>query len=139
MTTRDTYNNINILHVKDPATQTATVTSNTIDMQGYRSLTVLVVMGATGDTLSGSIFWTLKLRHSDDDSTYVDCVVGELLNSAATIVVNSNSADQNTFKFGYRGGKRYVKAVITPTGTHTNGTPMGVVAVRSHAGNRPVA
>lgn len=136
---RDLYHNVKATQVVVPATQTATVTSSAIDMKGYDSLSVLFDVGNSGDTLSGSVFWTLKLQDSDDDSVYADVGTSGLLNSTATTVIDAPSEDSLAVAFGYIGGKRYVKAVATKTGTHTNGTPMGVIALQGNAAQRPVA
>ena len=95
-------------------------------------------LGASGDTLSGSVYWTLKLQHCDDDATYVDVTAAELHNGSATVVVDAPGEASQTYGFGYVGGKRYVKAIATPTGTHTNGTPIGVVALKGNAALAPV-
>ncbi len=138
---RDLYNNINVLQALNPQTSTTTKTSSTIDLQGYNAALVLFAIGASGDTLSGSVFWTLKLQHSDDDSSYADVTTADLLGgvSAAPIVVDAPGEAQLTYKFGYVGAKRYLKGVATPTGTHTNGTPIGILALRGNANLSPVS
>jgi hypothetical protein len=137
---RDIYNNINIAHALNPQTATTTKTSSAIDLLGYNSACVLFVLGASGDTLSGSVYWTLKLQHSDDDSSYSDVTLADLVgNTAATTVVDSAGEAQQTYKFGYNGSKRYLKGVATHTGTHTNGTPMTILGLRGTASLSPVA
>lgn len=135
---RDLYRNILVTQHLNPATATTTKTSTTVDLQGYDSANVLISLGQSGDTLSGSLYWTLKLTHSDDDSSYSDVALAELTNSAATVVVDSSAKDRTVYGFGYVGGKRYLRAVATNTGTHTNGTPMAMVALRGTASYRPV-
>lgn len=135
---RDLYHNVLVSQHLSPVVSTATKTSTAIDLQGYNAASVVFAIGQSGDTLSGSLYWTLKLQHSDDDSTYTDTVAADLNNSSATVVVNSSSLDRIAYNFGYQGAKRYLKAVATPTGTHTNGTPIGIVALRSVASYTPV-
>lgn len=135
---RDLYNNINVVQVANPATATNTVTSSAIDLQGYNSCTVLISVGQSGDTLSGSVYWTLKLTESVDDSSYTDVAASDMLGSQ-TAVIDSSSEDEAVYKLGYVGSKRYLKAVATKTGTHTNGTPIGIIAVRGDASREPVA
>ena len=53
-------------------------------------------------------------------------------------MVNSSSLDETAYGFGYIGNKRYLKGIATPTGTHTNGTPIGILAMRDSAAYRPV-
>ena len=136
---RDLYRNILVTQHVHPVVATSTKTSTTIDLQGYDSANVLFAIGASGDTLSGSVYWTLKLTHSDDNSSYSDVALAELNNATATVVIDASSEDETVYGFGYNGAKRYLRAVATPTGTHTNGTPLGVVALRGHAGLKPVS
>jgi len=135
---RDLYRNILVTQHVNPVTATSTKTSTTIDLQGYNSANVLFAIGLSGDTLSGSVYWTLKLTHSDNDSDYTDVVLAELNNSSATVVIDSSSEDETVYGFGYNGAKRYLRAVATPTGTHSNGTPLAVVALRGTPAYSPV-
>ena len=79
------------------------------------------------------------MQHSDDDVTYADAAAADIQGGTPTQVVDATTEDETVYKFGYVGNKRYVKAVATPTGVHTNGTPIGIVAVRGHAALSPVA
>lgn len=135
---RDLYRNILVTQHVNPATKNTTTTSTTIDLQGYNSVNILFAIGQSGDTLSGSLYWTLKLTHSDDDSSYSDVPLADLNNTAATVVVDSSAKDRTVYGFGYEGAKRYLRAVATPTGTHTSGTPMGVIALRGTPAYSPV-
>lgn len=134
---RDLYHNVLVTQHLNPVVSTTTKTSTTIDQQGYNSVTVVFAIGQSGDTLSGSLFWTLKLQHSDDDSVYTDIATADTY-SLLTVVVDSSTKDKMAYSFGYMGGKRYLKAVATPTGTHTNGTPIGIVALRGNPAYAPV-
>ncbi len=135
---KDLYHNVSVTHLLDPQVATTAKTSAGLDLQGFASANVLFVIGAAGDTLSGGIYWTLKLQESDDNSSYSDVLASDLLNGSATVVINSLSLDQATYSFGYIGSKRYLKGVATPTGTHTNGTPLGIVGLRGAASYNPV-
>ncbi len=135
---RDSYHNLLTTQVLSPILSTTTKTSASIDLQGYNAALVLFSVGQCGDTLSGSLYWTLKLQHSDDDSTYTDTALTDLNNASLTVVVDSSAKDRLVYGFGYQGSKRYLKAVATPTGTHINGTPIGVISVLSKASYSPV-
>lgn len=136
---RDLYHNVLVTQHLSPINSTVTRTSSTIDLQGYNSASVVISMGLAGDTLSGSLYWTLKIQHSDDDSTYTDVAIADLNSSSLTVVVNSPSLDRTAYNFGYAGSKRYLKAVATPTGTHSVGTPISMLALRATAAYSPVA
>ena len=135
---RDLYHNVLPTQVLNPVVATATQTSSAIDLQGFNSASVVFAIGTAGDTLSGSIYWTLKLQHCDDNSTYVDVAAADVNEAVTSIVVNSLSLDETAYNIGYIGSKRYVKGIATATGTHTNGTPLGIVALRGTAAYRPV-
>jgi hypothetical protein len=137
---RDIYNNITVSQVANPAVVTANVTSSAIDLQGFNSAVVLFAVGASGDTLSGSVYWTLKLTECDTSGgSYTDVALADLHNSAATVVIDDAAEDETVVKFGYKGNKQFIKAVATKTGTHSVGTPIGIVAVKSKAAELPVA
>lgn len=135
---RDLYRNVLVTQHFNPAVSSVTRTSTAIDLQGFNSLDVVFAIGQAGDTLSGTVYWTLKLQHSDDDVTYTDTVAADLLNSTVTSVIDASTKDKMAYAFGYVGGKRYVKGVATPTGTHTVGTPIGMLSLRSTAAYSPV-
>ncbi len=136
---RDLYHNVLVSQHFNPAVSTVTRTSTAIDLQGFNAANVVFAIGQSGDTLSGSVYWTLKIQHSDDDSIYTDVALTDLNNSALTVVVNSSSLDRTAYSFGYQGNKRYLKGVATPTGTHSVGTPIGILAMRDTASYMPVA
>lgn len=135
---RDIYHNVLVSQHLSPVVSTTTKTSTAIDLQGYNSADVLFAIGLAADTLSGSVYWTLKLQHSDDDATYVDLVVADLNSPSLTVVIDASTKDRTSYSFGYQGNKRYLKGIATPTGTHTNGTPIGVLALRSISSYSPV-
>lgn len=135
---RDLYHNVLVTQHLNPITSSTTKTSTAIDLQGHNSAEVVFAIGQSGDTLSGSVLWTLKVQHSDDDSAYTDTTTADLSNSAATVVIDSSTEDRTAYSFGYVGNKRYLKGVATPTGTHTNGTPIGILALRDNSAYKPV-
>lgn len=135
---RDLYHNILSTQVLSPAVATTVKTSSTIDLQGHNSASVLFSIGQSGDTLSGSVLWTLKMQHSDDDSSYSDVTAADVSNGTTAIVINDGTLDETVYSMGYIGSKRYLKGIATPTGTHTNGTPIGMIALRGNSAYRPV-
>ena len=137
---RDLYHNVLATQVLSPATVTTAQTSSAIDMQGYNSASVVFAIGHSGDTLSGSLFWTLKLQHSDSSgSGYSDTATTDINAGVATIVIDgSTNADSAAYSFGYIGGKRYLKAVATPTGSVSSGVPVGIIALRGTPAYKPV-
>ena len=133
-----------------PAVSLAAATSGSgartgtgVDLQGYESATVLVDVGAEGDTLSGSVHFEISLEESDDNSTFTDVAQSGIVDGTITSggiflkLDGTTGGDPDTtggiFRVGYVGGKRYIRVVLAKTGTHSNGTPIGAMVVRGHA------
>ena len=145
---RDLINNVSRDQVLDPVVVTADAETTATDMQGFDSLIMSVLMGDSGDTLSGSLFTELILQHGDlangSDAVAVadtDVVLGEggSIASGVFATIDAPAEDSAVFSIGYVGKKRYVRVAIDTTGTHTNGTPIGVVALKGHPSLAPVS
>lgn len=139
---RDLYHNVLATQVLSPVVATTTKTSSTIDMQGYNSVSIVFAVGLSGDTLSGSLYWTLSLQDSPDNSTWTAVAATNISagvdGGTATAVLNTTSSDRQVYSFGYIGGQRYIQAIATPTGSVSSGVPIGIVALRGTAGYKPV-
>jgi hypothetical protein len=94
--------------------------SSLVDMQGYESLTVALQTLTVTDAGTAAGF-TLKLQHSDSTAagTFVDCTASEIIptSAGATTITVTADTDDDLIKdtIGYRGNKRYVRAVVTGT------------------------
>jgi hypothetical protein len=107
-----------------------------IDMQGWNALTVYVETGTV--TVAGTAGFSMKLQHSDSTAagTFVDCTAAEVVGGNVTVGADT---DDNIIAggIGYRGNKRYVRAVFTGT-TNTNAVTH-VLFLRGRSGlARPV-
>ena len=119
--------------VYPPATRTALTTSAYIDTDEYNSVTIDFIFGATGDTLSANLLWTCTIVESDTaGSGYTAVAAAEIIDGTTTpansVVVDANGKVDNSYKLGYKGNARYIKGVITPTGSMTYGTILGMNA-----------
>jgi hypothetical protein len=124
------------------AVKTATATSSAVNLAGFDAATIIFDIGNSADTLSGSVYWTLSLTECDTSGgTYTAVAAADILGwaGAATYVIDAPAEDTLAVKVGYAGGKQYVKAVATATGTHSTGTPIGAVAVLGLPSHAPVA
>jgi len=140
---QDLSNNINPAVSIINAVKTAAANGTGVDLQGYEGATVLVDVGAEGDTLSSSVHFEISLEESDDDSTYTDVtqagIVDGTISADGIFLKLDGTANGNPdtageiFRVGYRGGKRYIRVVLAKTGTHSNGTPIGAFIIKSHA------
>lgn len=116
---------------------TATTNATGVDGADALSVTHIVNVGASGDTLSGSVYWTLSLEESDDNSTFTDAADADVIarygnteQATNSVVIDAPAEDEAVASFGYIGSKRYSRVVITATGTHTNGTEFAVSCVK---------
>lgn len=95
-----------------------------VDRRGYHDVLMIAQQGISGDTLSGSLYWTIKFQESDDDSSYSNIADADLENGANLWIINAAAEDPTTIIRRYKGGKPYVRIFWDSTGTHTNGTPI---------------
>lgn len=106
----------------------AAFTTASVDTLGYDYAQVIVYFGAMDIAIAA-----MKLRESDDDSTYTDVTGGDYSGS-----LPSASAD-NTFyawNVDLRGKKRYLDVSLTG-GDGTAGTYATVIAVLSRGATNP--
>lgn len=135
---QDMINNISISQLLNPVLSTSARSSTGLDLQGYQGCVLVANIGLSLDTLNGSNYWTVKAQHSDNNSSWSDAASTDIKGGVASYTVNSSSLDEVAYLFGYIGTKRYVRLQALPTGTHTSGTPMGVVGLRGEASLMPV-
>jgi len=142
---RDFENNMKYDQILDPAVATAGTDCTSVDLLGYEGVTFLAMVGESGDTLSGSVYAELEVEDSADDSTFADCADALITNSVTGNntgtfgKIDAAAEDDAVFVTTYKGPKRYVRPVLSLTGTHSNGIPVGVVAIRFGAATKPVS
>ena len=135
---RDISNRTVAVATQVPAVVTADANGTGVDLQGFESAMVVVNTGAEGDTLSGSVKFDFILEDSDDDSTYsavtssTSVTEGSVDSSGIFLTLDANGETPQISQIGYIGGKRYIRCKIDATGSHSNGTPMGVVVVKGN-------
>lgn len=135
---RDISNRTKAVTCQDAKVFTSDTDGTTVDRKGFESLMFVVNSGIEGDTLSSSVKFDFILEHSDDDSTYTavtsstDVTEGSVDSSGIFLTLDANGETPQISQIGYIGGKRYIRCKIDATGTHSNGTPMGVVVVKGN-------
>lgn len=115
-----------------------------VDMQGFEALTVYMLNGTVTDagTASG---YTAVIQHSDTlvGADFVTCTADQLVADSAgatTITTTLDTADDVIAGgVGYRGGRRYVRMLVT--GTSGTNAIVSALFVRGMASNvsQPVA
>lgn len=130
MTVRDIKNNIDSASTLEPALRaTGTANGTGVDLQGYGAAMVVVHFGAyTNGT------HTPSLEHSDDNSSFSAASASDMDGSFTAV---SASAAGTTQRVGYRGSKRYIRAVMTVASGAT-GSYSSAVVIRGQATAVPV-
>ena len=139
----DLKNNIKLETSLAPILKTADVNGTGIDLKGFSSAALIVNAGAAGDTFSSTVKTNFQIEHSDDDSTYTDVaqagIVDGTIAAGGIFLKLDGTAGGNpdtaggVFRVEYVGNSRYIRVVLAKTGTHSNGTPIGAIVVRSGA------
>jgi hypothetical protein len=148
---RDLFSNVALFATLSPAVYTGDQNGAAVDSAGFDSITHVVHVGTTGDTLSGALKIDFKLQDSDDGTNwfpvtrYLDVKQSKVAPYQAIdangifLTVDSNLEDDAIFKIGYIGYRKFSRVVADFTGTHTNGIELSMHAMKSHALSLPVA
>ena len=142
---RDYASDLKKVKALSNAVLTADATGATVDAFGYETVAITAIVGASGDTLSGSVYVELELEHSDDNSSWADCANADIktaitgTNTGTFAKIDDAAEDDAIYSVQYVGGRRYVRIVANLTGTHTNGIPVAAVAVLSGSRELPVS
>jgi len=124
------------------ANDTTDGTGLAIDLKGYEGATVGIYCGVSGDTLSGSVKFIASVQDSASGTTgWADLAATKMritkyLDYSGSVTITENSAmeivdaaaeDDVYYEVTILPGagvSRFVRAIVTMTGTHTNGTPI---------------
>jgi hypothetical protein len=133
---RDQMNQTKVSKAFAYASRTATANGEIIDTKGFDALTFVVQL-ATVATADSSNYFTFTLEAGDDsgltDGATVTAATGLL---GSNLVINDATAQSNYIgMMGYGGGKRYVRLVLTETGTAS--AAFSAVAVQGLPGVAP--
>jgi len=121
---RDLKNNADVVNSLVPKVYAVNQAENGtgVDLRGYDAALAVFVSGAFTDGT-----FTPKVQESDDDSTWSDVAAADLEGSLTAL---SASAVQRA---GYKGGKRYIRPVVTVSGATSGGAVTAcVVRARPH-------
>jgi hypothetical protein len=127
---KDGISGLGIVATLVPAVVAATTKGTAVDLQGFNSATLVV---NTGAIVSDGLY-DVKLQESDTttDGDFTDVAAGDLLGT-----LPAGLAASTVYKQGYKGVKRYIRAVITKQ----SGTSIaaGAVILRGQPYDAPVA
>lgn len=121
---RDIVGHLAIASSIDPQIYTTTQTGAIIDLKGYDSAMISLLVGTLTDGVH-----TPKLQHGDDSglSDAADVSGTDLDGAFGVTVSDTNQA------VGYLGTKRYCRVVVTITGTPSTGCEFAAAVVRGKA------
>ena len=133
---KDLYNHLTLVQAVAPVVvKTGTVPdAATVDLAGFNSAVIELSVGLKSAD-AGTI--TLKAEHSDATS-FADVAAADMQGVTPaegviyTIDADSDDSTSRIVKFGYVGGKRYLKLTIAEVDTNTNGVILGVTVVKGH-------
>lgn len=138
---KDMHSGISVSTLIGAATLAADNTPAAVDLLGFDAAEILLAIGAGGITFSGTNKVEFVLTHSDDDSTYSNVATADMLGvTVSSGIIKSliaAHASAASYRFGYVGGKRYLKLLADFSGTHGAGTPIAAMVVKGHADLAP--
>lgn len=123
MASKTPTDRIDIAASVDPGDYTSTQTGSSVDLQNADGAMITVVTG----TISGTT--SVKVEHSDDDSSWSDVPASDLNGSLSDLSAN----EQQTID--YQGTKRYVRVSSTAAGTSVS--TWGAYVVRTNKRKKP--
>jgi len=127
---RDLASNIGVAQAIAPAVHTTSVNGPAIDQKGFRRVAIAITTGA----IAGDGVFSVKLQESDTTTSgdFSD-VPAQYLQSNAPEALAADAS----YKLGYLGHRRYVRAVLTKA----SGTSIAAaaIAVQGDPANLPVA
>jgi hypothetical protein len=133
MAERDNFNALEFVQALESQviSGSSDVNGADVDVTGGESVSFVFNVGQTGDTLSGSLNFDVKLQHRVSGGTYSDVGSSNLIGGSATdfLTIDDNSEDEALYAVGYSGNLDEVRCVVQLDGTHSSGTEWGAVAV----------
>ncbi|MFC3163066.1 hypothetical protein [Ciceribacter thiooxidans] len=142
---KDIHSDFTVVSAIGAAVLSADNTPTAIDLQGYNAAEILLAIGVGGITFDTTNKIEFKVTHSDDDSTYTAVEAKDILGVAAVgsggiiKALTAAHAAAAAYRFGYVGGKRYLKILADFSGTHAAGTPIAGLVVKGQGYNQPEA
>lgn len=136
---KDLYNNLDIYQAIAPVlVLDATVpAAKEVDLAGCNAAVIEVSCGAKGSGDTGTI--TLTVTHADDDGTgssgsygnvEAKDILGATPSSGLILTLGAGAVAAATYKFGYVGGKRFIKLTLAENDSNSTGTIMGINVIK---------
>ncbi|MBC8284360.1 MAG: hypothetical protein H8E32_11150 [Nitrospinae bacterium] len=123
---KDIKNNFDAVNSIDPDDYAADANGTGIDIRGFDGSAVVFSVGTVTDGTH-----TPKIQESDDNSNWTDVSTNDQEGSLVDLVSDTNQ------RVGYKGDKRYLRAMLTITGA-TTGTQAAALIIRGIPHHAPV-
>lgn len=121
----DIHNKLSVTHLRDASAITASNNGTALDLQFHHAASFIVNVG----TYTDGTAYAFSLEDSADNSTFAACAAADVQGTIAN--VTSTGTDQKSGILSYIGTKRYVRLVITVTGSPGTGCVIGVTGLKA--------
>lgn len=147
---RDLSSNLTPSFSIDPVSSNSNANGAAIDVRGFQGALVEALNGIGGITFNGSNKVEFKLEHSDTTTSadFTAVAAGDiLLGTGCDATLGAGGIFRSLIvaqaagaiaRASYLGIKRYIRVVVTFTGTHGTVTPIAALIHRGKAANSPV-
>lgn len=132
---RDLHSNIDQALTFGPVALTADATGASVDLLGFESAAIEIQVGIGGITFTGVNKIDFVAEHSDNGTAWSQLVDADVqgktgITGGIILSLQTAHAAGAAYKFGYIGGKRYVRVSPDFSGTHGVATPMACLILR---------
>lgn len=138
MASKDLHNNIDVKRAISPVSEAGNtaLVSQILDTRGYESVELVILTGSIADA---DATFTVLIEDGDSATLADNAAVADtfLLGTEAQAGFQFDD-DNECRKIGYVGGKRYVRATITPA-NNASAALIAAVWVLGHARTAPTA
>ena len=124
---RDLKNNLQTVTSLAPVARNASANGAGVDLQGFDAAMISFVVGAITDGTH-----VPSIEESSDNSAFTAVAAIDLIGTLGNLAASTNQS------IGYRGSRRYIRAVSTVSGATTGGIYAAAV-LRSRPSQAPVA
>ena len=142
---RDLHSGMSVVEAIAVAEYDDDNTPAAIDLQGYDAAEIVLAIGTGGITFTSTNKIEFKLTHSDDDTSYETVTEKDVLGLSSVgeggiiKALTAAHAAAAVYRYGYVGGKRYLKLLADFSSTHGTGTPLAAIVIKSHGMVQPEA
>jgi hypothetical protein len=141
---KDIHSNTRRLVAIGNAVLAADNTPANLDLQGYDAAEILLDIGVGGITFTTTNKIEFVLTHSDDGTTFTNVTTDDMLGVTvpsggiirALVAAHAAAA---VYRYGYKGGRRFLRLLADFSGTHATGTPIAASILLAHGHDDPQA